>query len=43
MTRRRGEYWRLAFQGNLHKISQEDYDLLSHDVDEALKRVPAGR
>jgi predicted RNA-binding protein len=41
MTRRRGEYWRLAFQGNLHKISQEDYDLLSRAVDEALKKVPA--
>lgn len=41
MTRRRGEYWRLAFQGNLHKISQEDYDLLSRDVDEAIKKVPA--
>jgi predicted RNA-binding protein len=43
MTRKRGEYWRLAFQGNLHIISQEDYDLLSNDVDEAMKKVPAGR
>ena len=42
MTRRRGEYWRLAFQGNLHKISQEDYDTISADVDDALKKVPAG-
>ena len=43
MTRKRGEYWRLAFQGNLHEISQEDYDLISKDVDEAIKKVPAAR
>jgi hypothetical protein len=41
MTRRRGEYWRLAFQGNLHKISDEDYEVISKDVDAALKSVPA--
>jgi predicted RNA-binding protein len=41
LTSRRGEYWRLAFQGNLHKISDADYELISHDVDEALKKVPA--
>ncbi len=41
MTRRRGEYWRLAFQGNLHKISDEDYKEISDDVDAALKSVPA--
>ena len=39
MTRRRGEYWRLAFQGNLHKISDEDYAVISNDVDAALKKV----
>ena len=39
MTSRRGEYWRLAFQGNLHKISDEDYAIISKDVDAALKRV----
>ena len=39
MTRRRGEHWRLAFQGNLHKISDEDYDLLSKDIDAAMKKV----
>jgi predicted RNA-binding protein len=43
MTRKRGEYWRLAFQGNLHKISDEDYQTISKDVDEAAKKVPAGR
>jgi len=43
LTRRRGEHWRLAFQGNLHKISDEDYETISHDVDEAAKKVPAGR
>ena len=41
MTRKRGEHWRLAFQGNLHKISDEDYEMLSNDVDAALKKVPA--
>ena len=41
LTRRRGEYWRLAFQGNLHKISDEDYKVISDDVDAALKKVPA--
>lgn len=39
MTRRRGEYWRLAFQGNLHQIDDEDYETISRDVDAALKKV----
>jgi hypothetical protein len=39
MTSRRGEYWRLAFQGNLHKISDEDYEIISKDVDAALKKL----
>ena len=39
MTSRRGEYWRLAFQGNLHKISDDDYEIISKDVDAALKKV----
>jgi predicted RNA-binding protein len=43
MTRRRGEYWRLAFQGNLHKISDEDYATISADVDAAARKVAAGR
>jgi hypothetical protein len=43
LTRRRGEHWRLAFQGNLHKISEDDYKTISSDVDEALRKVPAGR
>ena len=43
MTRKRGEYWRLAFQGNLHKISDEDYETISNGVDAALRSVPAGR
>lgn len=38
-TSRRGEYWRLAFQGNLHKISEADYNIISADVDAALKQV----
>jgi hypothetical protein len=39
MTSRRGEHWRLAFQGNLHRISDEDYGLISKDVDAAMKKV----
>jgi predicted RNA-binding protein len=39
MTSRRGEYWRLAFQGNLHKISDEDYEVISKDVDAAVRKV----
>jgi predicted RNA-binding protein len=39
MTRRRGEHWRLAFQGNLHQISDDDYAIISKDVDAALKQV----
>ena len=37
MTRRRGEHWRLAFQGNLHKINDEDYKEISDAVDAARK------
>ena len=43
MTKRRGEYWRLAFQGNLHKISDEDYKLISDDVTAAMGRVTSNR
>ena len=43
LTSRRGEHWRLAFQGNLHKISNEDYETISKDVDAALKLAPARR
>jgi predicted RNA-binding protein len=38
LTRARGEYWRLAFQGNLHKISDADYKLLAHDIEAAAKK-----
>ena len=41
MTRRRGEHWRLAFQGNLHKISQADYEAISTEVDAARRGVAA--
>ena len=41
MTRRRGEHWRLAFQGNLHQISAQDYDMLSQEVDEARRKIRA--
>lgn len=37
MTRSRGEYWRLAFQGNLHKLSDADYDLLKQDIEQAAR------
>jgi predicted RNA-binding protein len=39
MTRSRGEHWRLAFQGNLHKIGEADYKLIAEDVAEAAKKV----
>ena len=39
LTRKRGEHWRLAFQGNLHKISDEDYKTIADDVAEAAKKV----
>ena len=39
MTRKRGEHWRLAFQGNLHKISDADYKTIAGDVAEAAKKV----
>jgi predicted RNA-binding protein len=40
-TRRRGEHWRLAFQGNLHKIDAADYEVIAAEVREAMRRVPA--
>jgi predicted RNA-binding protein len=40
MTRRRGQHWRLAFQGNLHKIDDNDYKAISDDVTEAAKKAP---
>ncbi len=43
MTRQRGEYWRLAFQGNLHKISDEDFNLISTDAVAAEKSVSKSR
>jgi len=42
MTRKRGPHWRLAFQGNLHKISDADYETISTDVTAAARSVPAG-
>jgi hypothetical protein len=36
-TSRRGDHWRLALQGNLHKISDADYKLISDEVDAARK------
>jgi len=41
MTQARGEYWRLAFQGNLHKISDPDYKLLRTDIEKASKLTGA--
>jgi predicted RNA-binding protein len=43
MTSRRGPHWRLAFQGNLHKISDADYETISADVTEASRKVAAAR
>ena len=42
LTRARGEYWRLAFQGNLHRISDEDYAILRTDIEAASRKVAAG-
>ncbi len=39
LTRSRGEHWRLAFQGNLHKISESDYRLIATDVEAAARKV----
>jgi predicted RNA-binding protein len=39
MTRRRSEHWRLAFQGNLHKISEADYRMIARDAAEAARRI----
>ncbi len=41
LTQKRGEHWRLAFQGNLHKISDADYETISADVSEASRKVTA--
>lgn len=30
------EHWRLAFQGNLHRIPQEDYDLIVGEMKQAV-------
>lgn len=31
-TRRRGEHWRLAFQGNLHKVPESDFALIEQEM-----------
>ena len=36
-TQRWGDNWRLAFQGNLHKLTDADYKLLVTDIEEAAK------
>ena len=36
-TRRRGEHWRLAFQGNLHQIDRTDYEEIESAVRAATK------
>ncbi len=33
------EHWRLAFQGNLHQIPQEDYDLIVSEMKAATARA----
>ncbi len=35
------EHWRLAFQGNLHRIPQEDYDLIVSEMKAAAAGVKA--
>ncbi len=41
LTRSRGEHWRLAFQGNLHKISTSDFEGIASEIRAAAGR-PAG-
>ena len=43
MTSQRGEYWRLAFQGNLHKISDEDFEIIATGAAAAAKSVSSSR
>ena len=43
LTRRRGEHWRLAFQGNLHKISDEDYQTIQSDARAAAQASASAR
>lgn len=38
-TRRRGAHWRLAFQGNLHKIPEADFALIEQEM---RARIPTG-
>jgi predicted RNA-binding protein len=38
-TRSRGEHWRLAFQGNLHKIEKQDFDIIEREMK---VRTPVG-
>ena len=35
------EHWTLAYQGNLHEISKEDFNLLLKDLQKAAKTAPA--
>ncbi|HEU4758478.1 MAG TPA: hypothetical protein VFT91_00720 [Dehalococcoidia bacterium] len=42
MTRARGEYWRLAFQGNLHQVPPEDYELIAGLMRQAQTGEQAG-
>ena len=35
------EHWTLAYQGNLHEIPKEDFDLLLKDLKKAAKAAPA--
>ncbi len=43
MTSRRGEHWRLAFQGNLHKIDDSDYRMIESEMKAASKAAATAR
>ncbi|MEX2080596.1 MAG: EVE domain-containing protein [Dehalococcoidia bacterium] len=36
------QHWTLAYQGNLHEIPKDDFELLQKDLEKAAKAAPAG-
>jgi predicted RNA-binding protein len=36
------EHWTLAFQGNVHNIPEEDYELIRHEIEKSAKQAMAG-
>ena len=38
-TQRWGDNWRLAFQGNVHEISESDFEILRSEIDKAASQA----